>query len=260
MAERIKNLGERFLNFLYYAGGVFILFAQTVFWLFIPPWRRRQTFDQMNKVGIESAFIVFLTALFTGMVLAFQTAYQMQKISAEKYIASIIALSITRELGPVLTALVVAGRIGAAITAELGTMQVTEQIDALQTMATNPVRYLVVPRFFALIMMLPILTIYADAVGIIGGWLIGFFKLGIGSQLYFRMTFDPLRYKDILTGLFKSLIFGMIICIVSCYQGFKTEGGAEGVGRATTVAVVISFIMIIAADCLFTALFYFIRY
>ena len=213
--------------------------------------------DQMNKIGVNSVPIVFLTSLFTGMVLALQSAYQMQKISATMYIASLVSLSMCRELGPVLTALVVAGRVGASITAELGTMKVTEQVDALETLATNPVKYLAVPRFVALFFMLPLLTIYADFIGILGGYLVGVGKLGITSSLYWRMTYDPLVLKDFFTGLIKSFAFAIIICIVACYQGLNSEGGAEGVGRATTLSVVSSFILIISADCFFTALFYF---
>ncbi|MCM8781799.1 MAG: ABC transporter permease, partial [Candidatus Omnitrophica bacterium] len=176
----------------------------------------------MKKIGVNSLPIVILTSLFTGMVLALQSAYQMQRISAEMYIASLVSLSMCRELGPVLTALVVAGRVGAAITAELGTMRVTEQIDALETLATNPIKYLVAPRFLGLFFMLPLLTIYADFIGIIGGYLVGVGKLGISSSLYIRMTFDPLVLKDFFTGLIKSFAFAVIICMVACYQGRNT--------------------------------------
>ena len=192
------------------------------------------------------------------MVLAFQSAYQMQKLAAEVYIASLVALSVVREIGPVITALIVAGRMGSAIAAELGTMKVTEQIDAMITLAADPVRYLVVPRFIAMVLAVPILTLWADAVGIFGGFLVGTLKLGILPSLYWKMTTIPLMYKDLMSGLVKAFIFGMIICIVSCLQGFRTQGGAEGVGRATTQAVVTSFLLIIAADMLFTALFYFV--
>lgn len=257
MLERLDRLGAKILVFLKYAGGLWSLFIETVFWIFIPPLKKKYILEQMNKIGVESLPIAFLTSLFTGMVLALQSAYQMQKMSATMYIASLVSLSMCRELGPVLTALVVAGRVGASITAELGTMKVTEQVDALETLATNPVKYLVVPRFLALIFMLPILTIYADFIGICGGYLVGVGKLGISSTMYIRMTFDPLVLKDFFTGIIKSFAFAVIICIVACFQGLNTEGGAEGVGRSTTLSVVMSFIMIIAADCLFTALFYF---
>lgn len=253
----ITDLGERFLDFLHYAGGIAVLTVRTVFWTFVPPFKRRPVLEQMVKIGIDSLPIVFLTCLFTGMVLALQSAYQMQKMEAKLYIASLVALSLTRELGPVLTALVVAGRVGASIAAELGTMKVTEQIDALETLATNPIKYLVVPRFIALFFMLPLLTIYGDIVGILGGYMIGVWRLNILSNLYWDMTWNPLKVKDIATGLIKSFAFAVVICIVACYEGMRVEGGAEGVGAATTRAVVVSFILIIAADCLFTALFYF---
>lgn len=256
--RQLENLGNRALNLLHYMGGTTMLFIRTVAWVPVPPIKRRQILSQMKKIGIDSLPIVFLTSLFTGIVLALQSAYQMQKLQAEMYIASLVALSMTRELGPVLTALVVAGRIGASITAELGTMRVTEQIDALETLAANPVKYLVVPRFLALLLMLPILTIYADVIGILGGYIVGVGRLGISSSMYMRMTWEPMVYKDIFTGLAKSVCFAIIICIVACYEGMNTKGGAEGVGKSTTLSVVTSFILIIAADCLITALFYFV--
>ena len=255
--SRAYSLGRNFVDIMGYIGGSFILLGQTIFWLFVPPLKRKQAIDQMDKIGINSLPIVLLTSFFTGMVLALQSAYQMQKMSSEMYIASLVSLSMVRELGPVLTALVVAGRVGASITAELGTMKVTEQIDALETLATNPIKYLVVPRFLALFIMLPLLTIYADMIGILGGYVIGVFKLHITPRMYMRMTYQPLVFKDIFTGLIKAVVFGMIIAIVACFQGMRTEGGAEGVGKSTTQSVVISFIMIIAADCFITALFYF---
>ena len=258
MKNFIKRLGRRTLDFFTYIGGVFSLFIGTVFQIFRPPFKRKELFEQMFKIGVLSLPIVFLVSLFTGMVLALQSAYQLTKMNAQIYIASLVALSMVRELGPVLTALVIAGRVGASITAELGTMKVTEQVDALETLAVNPVKFLVVPRFLALCLMLPLLTVYADFIGMIGGYLIGVYKLLIGPSIYVQMTFDSLAFKDVFTGLFKSFIFAIIICIISCYEGFRTEGGAEGVGKATTLSVVVSFILIIAADCLFTALFYFV--
>ncbi len=254
----MQNLGQKTLDFFVYIGGVFHLLCGTVFQIFVPPLRKKELFEQMYKIGVLSLPIVFLVSLFTGMVLALQSAYQLTKMNANIYISSLVALSMVRELGPVLTALVVAGRVGASITAELGTMKVTEQIDALETMAANPIKYLVVPRFLALCIMLPILTVYANFIGIVGGYLVGVYKLLIGPTIYIKMTFDPLQFKDLFTGLFKSLVFAGIISIIACYEGFRTEGGAEGVGKATTLSVVTSFILIISADCLFTALFYFV--
>jgi len=258
MRNFLEMIGRRFMDFIKYAGGISMLMGETLFWIPIPPLRKRQIVEHMSKIGVDSVPIVSLISLFTGMVLALQSAYQMQKISAEMYIASLVALSMTRELGPVLTALIVAGRVGASITAELGTMKVTEQIDALETLATNPIKYLVVPRFIALIIMLPLLTLYSDVIGGFGGYIIGTTKLNISHAMYMKNTWDPLKYKDVFTGLIKSFFFAIIICIIACYEGMTTEGGAEGVGRATTSSVVTSFILIIASDCFFTALFYFV--
>jgi len=258
MEAYLDKLGKKFLNFLYYAGGIALLGIRSVFTLFAPPLKRKQIALQMNRIGINSFSIVFLCSLFTGIVLVFNSAYELQKLGAKEFIAPLVALSMCRELGPVFTALIIAGRAGASISAELGTMKVTEQIDALETMASNPIKYLVVPRLWALLVMVPLLTIYADFIGIFGGYLVAVWKLGIPSGMYIRSTFDALLLKDVFIGLFKAVVFGGIVSTVSCYQGLTTEGGAEGVGKATTLAVVVSFIMIIAADCLVTAFFYFV--
>jgi phospholipid/cholesterol/gamma-HCH transport system permease protein len=252
------TIGRNILELSYFLGGLANLTLQTLYLTFIPPYKKERIIEQARKAGYDSFPIVSLVAVFIGFIFALQTAYFMQRIGSEIYIASLVALSVVRELGPVITALVVAGRVGASITAELGSMQVTEQIDALETLATNPIKYLVVPRFVALTIVLPLLTIYADAIGILGSYLICVYRLGISSSMYLHVTFESLLYKDLLTGLFKTIFFGMIIALVSCYEGFNVEGGAEGVGKATTRSVVITFIMIIVADCFFTALFYFI--
>ena len=252
------DLGHRVLNFMYFIGGLTSLAAQTVYLTFKPPYKYEHIIVQCKKAGYDSFPIVSVVALFIGFIFALQSAYFMQRIGSEMYIASLVALAIVRELGPVIAALVVAGRVGASNTAELGSMQVTEQIDALETMATNPVKYLVVPRFVALSIMLPVLTLYANMIGIMGSYMICVWKLGITSSMYMNITFNSLLYKDLFTGLFKSWIFGMLIALISCHEGFNVSGGAEGVGKATTRCVVFTFIMIIAADCFFTALFYFI--
>jgi len=257
MKHWLIKFGRKCVFFMRYIGSIIFLFVETIFFMFTPPLKIGRVFEQMYKVGVQSLPIVFLTSLFTGMVLGLQSAYQMQKVSAEMYIGSLVSLSMTRELGPVLTALVVAGRVGASITAEIGTMKVTEQLDALQTLATNPTKYLVVPRFIALVIMLPLLTLYSDIVGIVGGYLIATAKLHISHALYMKATWDPLKFKDVFTGLLKATIFGAIVCIVACYEGSRAEGGAEGVGKATTLSVVTSFILIVSADCLLTAIFYF---
>ncbi len=246
------------VDLCWYAGSLSLLFVQTLGGWLTRPLRLSSVIYELWKIGVQSWFIVALSSLFIGMVLAFQSAYQMQKLAAEIYIASLVSLSVVREIGPVITALIVAGRVGSAIAAELGTMKVTEQIDALMTLAADPVHYLVVPRFIAMVIAVPLLTLWADAIGILGGFLIGTLKLGILPTLYWKMSTLPLVFKDLFSGLLKAFIFGMIICVVSCFEGFRTEGGAEGVGRSTTVAVVTSFILIIAADCFCTALFYFV--
>lgn len=245
------------VDFCWYAGSLALLLVQTLGGWLTRPLRFDAVAYELWKVGVKSWFIVAVSSLFIGMVLAFQSAYQMQKLAAEVYIASLVSLSVVREIGPVITALIVAGRVGSAIAAELGTMKVTEQIDALLSLAADPVYYLVVPRFIALVIALPILTLWADAIGIFGGFLVGTMKLDIQPGLYWKMSTLPLVFKDLFSGLLKSFIFAMVICIVSSFEGFRTEGGAEGVGRSTTLAVVSSFILIIGADCLCTAIFYF---
>lgn len=252
------DIGRKVISILYYLGGLATLAIQTVYLTVKPPYKYSHILEQSKKAGYDSLPIVSVISLFIGFIFALQSAYFMQRIGSEMYIASLVAMAIVRELGPVITALVVAGRVGASNTAELGSMQVTEQVDALETLATNPVKYLVVPRFVALSIMLPILTLFANLIGIMGSYLICVFKLGITSSMYMNITFNSLVYKDLFTGLFKAWIFGMVIALVSCYEGFNVEGGAAGVGQATTRSVVSTFIMIIAADCFFTAVFYFI--
>ncbi|MFH1191427.1 MAG: ABC transporter permease [Candidatus Omnitrophota bacterium] len=256
--EFFIELGRRILSFMYFFGGLTSLSMQTVYQTFKPPYKYNHIIEQAKKAGYDSLPIVSVVSLFIGFIFALQFGYFMQRIGSEMYIASLVALAIVRELGPVITALIVAGRVGAANTAELGSMQVTEQIDALETLATNPIKYLVVPRFVALSIMLPLLTLFANIIGIMGSYIICVVKLGITSNMYMHMTFSALFYKDLFTGLFKAWIFGMVIALVSCYEGFNVEGGAVGVGQATTRSVVFSFLMIIAADCFITALFYFI--
>lgn len=208
-------------------------------------------------LGVESLPLVLIVGLFTGAVSGWQGHYQMEGYLPFEFIGPGTFKAVMLELGPVLTALVIAGRVSASIAAELGTMKVTEQIDALESLATDPIRYLVVPRLVAAFFMLGILTVYADFVGMFGGYLIAVFKLGVSSDQYIWRAVTVLKMKDVMTGLVKSLWFGAIISTVGCYFGFRTEGGAEGVGRATTLSVVTSLILIIAFDCLFTAIFYF---
>ena len=258
LLQLTEQAGAWAVEICWYAGSLSLLFVQTLGGLFTRPLRWHSVAYEIWKIGIKSWFIIAVSSFFIGMVLAFQSAYQMQKLAAEIYIASLVSLSVVREIGPVITALVVAGRVGSSIAAELGTMKVTEQIDALTTLAADPVYFLVVPRFVAMIVVLPILTLWADAIGNFGGFLIGTMKLNILPSLYWKLATIPLMFKDLFSGLLKSFVFAMVICIVSCFEGFRTEGGAEGVGRSTTSAVVTSFMLIIASDCLCTALFYYV--
>jgi phospholipid/cholesterol/gamma-HCH transport system permease protein len=230
-----------------------VLFAQTLGWTFRPPIQGRELLKQMQEVGVRSFPVVIITAAFTGMVLALQSYTGFKRFGAETMVGTVVALSVMRELGPVLTGLMVSGRVGSAMAAELGTMRVTEQIDALSTLATNPIKYLIVPRFLAGLVMLPILVAFADVIGILGGYLVSVTVLGTNPTLYIRRTWDFLELNDLYSGLIKALFFGMIIAIISCYQGFSSEGGAEGVGRATTKAVVISSLTILICNYFITA-------
>jgi phospholipid/cholesterol/gamma-HCH transport system permease protein len=230
--------------------------VDTLRWTFRKPMRLHATAEQMVEVGVNSFPVVFFTAAFTGMVLALQSYTGFKRFGAESMVGTVVALSMTRELGPVLTALVVTGRAGSAMTAALGTMRVTEQIDALYTLASNPIKYLVVPRVIAGTIMMPVLTVLSDFVGIMGGFVIGVFLLGSNPVLYMDRTWEYLEMNDVMSGLFKSMVFGFIISIVGCYEGFYTEGGAEGVGNATTKSVVIGFMGIFIANYILTALLF----
>lgn len=258
----LESIGRPVLSLFKECRDVVVLLSQTLYWVFFGPFRKKPVstknfFAQTVFSGFDSLIIVFFVDFFIGMVLAMQSAYQLEQMGAVIYVAALVGVSMTREIGPVLTSLVIAGRVGAAITAELATMKVTEQIEALETISLNPVRYLVAPRFLALLFMLPCLVLMGDLVGMFGGYLVGTRNLGITHGMYIDTTIEFLEIKDILTGLFKSAVFSVIITMIACYQGLSTEGGAEGVGRATTRSVVTSFILIIVADAILTALFYF---
>jgi len=219
-----------------------------------PPYRFRDVFRQMERVGVNTLPVVLITAVFTGMVLALQSYTGFRRFGAESLVGTVVALSMTRELGPVLTGLITAGRAGASIAAELGTMRVTEQIDALVTMGVSPVKYLMVPRIIAGLLMLPVLTVCADAVGIAGGYLVGTQVIHANPTVYLNHTFDYLHMEDIVGGLVKSAVFGLLIALISAYKGFTADGGAEGVGRATTGAVVYSSMAVLISNYLVTLL------
>ncbi len=257
MTGAILNLfrwiGIHSILFVQETGKIMILFLKTVSWTFRPPLQGREILKQMEEVGVRSFPVVIITAAFTGMVLALQSYTGFKRFGAETMVGTVVALSVTRELGPVLTGLMVSGRVGSAMAAELGTMRVTEQIDALYTLATNPIKYLIVPRFLAAMIMLPILVIFADLIGILGGYLVSVQVLGTNPTIYVRRTWDYLEFNDLYSGLLKAIAFGMIIATISCYQGFSAQGGAEGVGRATTKAVVISSLTILVSNYFITA-------
>ena len=204
--------------------------------------------DEMHAIGVQSLLLVFVVSLFTGAVSAVQAAYQFSTIVPMKYIGSVIMRSVIIELGPVLTALIIGGRVGASIAAELGTMRVTEQIDALDAMAVNPVRYLVVPRVVGAIIMLPVLVALADAIAIYGGYVVSITSLGVSSHTYVNGLKVFFHQKDLWSGLIKAVCFGAIIGWMGCYYGFRAEGGAEGVGQATTKAVVAICVMVLISD------------
>ncbi len=253
MIKFIETVGRGLIRFIEEFGLVMFLFLATLVWMLRPPFRVRAIFKQMEFVGVHSLLVVILTGAFTGGVLAFQAYHGFRLFSAESLVGSTVALAMTRELGPVLTSLMVTGRAGSAMAAGLGTMRVTEQIDALYTMATNPIKYLVVPRVIAGVLMLPVLTIISDFVGIIGGYLVGVGLLKINSGIYVAKMIQIVELEDIFNGLVKSACFGLILSLVGCYKGFYTTGGAAGVGKATTQAVVISSVGILVSDYFLTA-------
>jgi phospholipid/cholesterol/gamma-HCH transport system permease protein len=220
------------------------------------PYYPRQILRQLLDIGYYSLPVVGLTAIFTGMVLALQSFTGFSRFQAESAIPTIVIVSLTRELGPVLAGLMVAGRVGAAMAAELGTMRVTEQIDALTTLATDPLRYLVFPRLIAGVLMLPALVLVADIIGALGGFLVSVYKLGFNSTGYINSTFQYLQAEDVTAGLVKAAVFGFLVALMGAYQGYNSKGGAQGVGSATTRAVVTASILILTADYIVTELFF----
>ncbi len=221
-----------------------------------PPIYPRLIGRQMIDIGYYSLPVVGLTAIFSGMVLALQSYTGFARFNAESAVANVVVLSMTRELGPVLASLMVAGRIGASMAAEIGTMRVTEQVDALTTLSTNPYKYLIAPRLIAGVLMLPLLVLIADIIGVFGGYLVGVFKLGFNPNVYLANTIDFLEPLDVISGLVKAAAFGFIITLMGCYNGFHSKGGAQGVGSATTNAVVSSSILILIFNYIITELFF----
>jgi len=234
-------------------GRIILLFFSVLKYLIKPPFDLKSVVRQMLEVGVHSVPVILITALFTGMVLALQTYTGFKRFGAEGLVGSVVALSMTRELGPVLSALMLTGRAGSAMAAELATMRVTEQIDALETLATNPIKYLIVPRFLAGIIMLPSLVIFANILGILGGYYVAVVLFGMSATSYMRTTWEYLQMADIYSGLIKACFFGAIFTLICCYKGFNAVGGAEGVGKATTSAVVYSSMSVLISEYFLSA-------
>jgi phospholipid/cholesterol/gamma-HCH transport system permease protein len=253
---RLPNLPGPVAGFFEEMGRFMQMVGRVFAWTPRPPYDWRELLRQMVKVGVNSMPVVLLTAMFTGMVLALQTFTVLSRFSAESFVGSLVALSMVRELSAVLSGLIVAGRAGSAMGAELGTMRVTEQIDALEVMATDPVHYLVVPRVWATTFTLPLLVIMGNAVGIFGGYLVAVVLMGANPVAYVNRTFQFMQLTDLLSGLIKAGVFGFLLAVIGCQQGFYTTGGAEGVGRSTTAAVVVASIAILVADFFLTRLLF----
>ncbi|CAI8353967.1 MAG: ABC transporter permease [Rhizobiales bacterium TMED143] len=254
--QAIATIGRFFLGFFSQTGLLTLFIFQAVKALVTPPIYMRLIGQQIMRIGYYSLPVVALTSFFTGGALAIQIYYGGNQFNSEAIVSSIVALGITRELGPVLGGLMVAGRVSAAIAAEIGTMRVTEQIDALTTLSTDPFKYLVAPRVIAATLCMPVLALIADIIGVLGGFIVGTQSFGFNAAIYVQQTVNFLQPDDVTSGLIKAAVFGFIIAIMGCYHGYNSKGGAQGVGRATTNAVVASSILILAANYLMTSLLF----
>ena len=236
--------------------------GQILYWLLVGPARGQpfkffQVIRQMMRIGAKALPMAALTSFSIGLTLAMQGAHELRRMGAEMYVADLVSVSLLRELGPLLIAVIVIGRSGSAVTAELGTMKVSEEIEALQVMAINPIRFLVVPRFLAMVIMLPVLTVFGNYVGMLGGWTICHYALEMNTATYVMRTVEAARLGDLYTGLLKSLVFGWLVITIACHAGLEVEGGAEGVGTATTASVVYSILAVLVANAILTSLFFF---
>ena len=252
----LASLGATFLGFLAAVGELALFAGRALAAAVTPPYYPRLILRQVVYIGYYSLPVVGLTALFTGMVLALQSYTGFSRFNAESAVATVVVLSVTRELGPVITGLMVAGRVGAAMAAEIGTMRVTEQIDALTTLSTDPVRYLVLPRLFAGLVTMPALVLVADIVGVFGGYLVAVYKLNFNPANYLTQTEQYLETMDVVSGLVKAAVFGFLVALMGCHQGYRSRGGAEGVGQATTYAVVSASILILLFNYFLTQAFF----
>src|SRR5579864_5085143 len=259
--ELASQIGGSVTDGLAYVGSLASLGGRAARDIFIGPFhgkpvRLGRAVSQATEVGVRALPILSLITFFIGLILALQGAYELRKLGALSYVATAVAITVTRELGPLITAILVIGRSGSAFAAEIGTMRVTEEIDAMETMAIEPVEFLVVPKFAAMIIMMPCLTLWANAMGIVGGGLFGVTGAGFTWSRYMSSSLDALLMHDITTGLLKSVMFGITITAVGCYEGLSTQGGAEEIGRSTTRAVVMSIFLVILVDLVFTAVFF----
>lgn len=252
----VASIGRVFLSFLESTGRLAIFAGVSISHIVRPPFYPRLLLRQIIEIGYYSLPVIGLTAVFTGMVLALQSYTGFARFNAEGAVATVVVLSITRELAPVLTGLMVAGRIGAAMAAEIGTMRVTEQIDALSTLSTNPYKYLIAPRLLASLVMLPCCVMVADIIGVFGGYLVAVHKLDFNPAVYLKNSWQFLELIDVVSGLVKAAVFGFLIALMGCYHGFYSKGGAQGVGSATTNAVVSASILILAFNYLITEAFF----
>lgn len=256
MTDLFAFIGRLAINCLSHIGKVTLFTINTILAGFRTPFYFKQILRQFFEVGYLSLPVVGLTALFSGMVLALQSYTGFSRFNAESAIANVVVISLTRELGPVLAGLMVAGRVGASMAAEIGTMRVTEQIDALITLSTDPLKYLVFPRVLAGLFSLPLLVLIADIIGVLGGYAVSTHKLGFNSAIYLNQTFDFLQTSDVTSGLIKAAVFGFVISLMGCYYGFHAKQGAQGVGKATTSAVVAASILILFSNYILTALLF----
>ncbi|MBQ4471809.1 MAG: ABC transporter permease [Alphaproteobacteria bacterium] len=252
----INTLGRFLIGFFRASGDLILFTANTLLKCFRRPFYLREIIRMCIEIGFYSLPVVALTTIFSGMVIAIQTYEAVSKFSAEGAVSMVVLVAVTRELAPVMAALMVSGRIGAAMAAEIGTMRVTEQIDALSTLKTNPVQYLIVPRVIAGVLMMPLLVLLGDIIGICGGYLVGVTKMDFNATTYLVNTWNTLKAMDIISGMTKAAVFGFIITVLGCYHGFKSQGGAQGVGQATTNAVVSSSILILIFNYILTEMFF----
>ena len=256
LLDLLAAIGRGLIGACRVAGAVALFALEGLSHLVRPPFYWRLFSGALTEIGYFSLPVVALTAIFTGMVLALQSYTGFARFSAEGAVANVVVLSVTRELGPVLAGLMVAGRIGAAMAAEIGTMRVTDQVDALSTLSTNPMKYLVAPRLAAGVIALPLLVVVADILGVLGGFIVSTLKLGFNAATYLHNTLDFMQTMDVVSGLVKAAVFGFVIALMGCYQGYNSRGGAQGVGAATTAAVVSASILILALDYVLTEMFF----